>query len=106
MSGERDGEPPVLAVARSHQPIVCPISAMAGCYPLYGLQVQSDGRRESTMDALLVKVPEAAALLGVSRAKLYELIASGALPAVKVDGCRRVRTEDLVSYVNALHPTS
>ena len=41
----------------------------------------------------------------MSRAKLYELIASGALPAVTVDGCRRVRTEDLVSYVNALHPT-
>ena len=58
------------------------------------------------MEALLMKVPEAAALLGVSRAKLYELIASGALPAVKVDGCRRVRTEDLVSYVNALQPTS
>ena len=43
------------------------------------------------MDVLLMKVPEAAALLCVSRAKLYELIASGALPAVKVDGCRRVR---------------
>lgn len=35
------------------------------------------------MEALLLKVPEAAARLGVSRAKLYELIASGALPAVK-----------------------
>jgi len=58
------------------------------------------------MDVLLMKVPEAAALLGVSRAKLYELIASGALPAVKVDGCRWVRTQDLVSYVNALGPTS
>lgn len=58
------------------------------------------------MDVLLMKVPEAAALLCVSRAKLYELIASGALPAVKVDGCRRVRTEDLVSYVDGLRPTS
>ena len=58
------------------------------------------------MDILLMKVHEAAALLGVSRAKLYELIASGALPAVKVDGCRRVRTDDLVSYVNSLRPIS
>jgi excisionase family DNA binding protein len=58
------------------------------------------------MDVLLMKVPEAAAVLGVSRAKLYELIAAGALPAVKVDGCRRVRTEDLVSYVNSLSPTN
>jgi len=44
--------------------------------------------------------------LGISRAKLYELIASGALPSVKVDGCRRVRTEDLVAYVNGLSPSS
>jgi len=51
------------------------------------------------MDALLIKVPEAAARLGVSRAKLYELIASGALPAVKVDGCRRIRTGDLRAYI-------
>lgn len=42
------------------------------------------------MDALLIKVPEAAAQLGISRAKLYELIGSGALPTVKVGGCRRV----------------
>jgi excisionase family DNA binding protein len=52
------------------------------------------------MDALLIEVPEAAAQLGVSRAKLYELIASGALPAVKVDGCRRVRTEGLRAFVD------
>jgi excisionase family DNA binding protein len=54
------------------------------------------------MNALLIKIPEAAAQLGVSRAKLYELIASGALPAVKVDGCRRVRTDDLRAYVEGL----
>ena len=46
-------------------------------------------REDKTMDALLIKVPEAAAQLGISRAKLYEVIASGALRAVKVDGCRR-----------------
>jgi len=54
------------------------------------------------MEALLLKVPEAAVRLGVSRAKLYELIASGALPAVKIDGCRRVRTDDLHAYVERL----
>jgi len=54
------------------------------------------------MEALLIKIPEAAAQLGISRAKLYELIASGALPAVKVDGCRRVRTDDLRAYVAGL----
>ena len=54
------------------------------------------------MDALLIKVPEAAAQVGVSRAKLYELIASRALPAVKVDGCRRLRVDDLRAYVEGL----
>lgn len=54
------------------------------------------------MEALLLKVPEAAAQLGVSRAKLYELMASGALPSVKVDGCRRIRRDDLLDFVAAL----
>lgn len=62
-------------------------------------------RTEWNVDALLVKIPEAAAQLGVSRAKLYELIASGALPAVTVDGCRRVRTDDLRAYVEGLSST-
>ena len=35
----------------------------------------ADDAEEKDMDALLMKVPEAAAQLGVSRAKLYELIA-------------------------------
>lgn len=54
------------------------------------------------MDALLIKIPEVAARLRVSRAKVYELIASGTLPAVKVDGCRRVRTCDLEAFVSGL----
>jgi len=54
------------------------------------------------MEELLLRVPEAAARLGLSRAKLYELIASGALPAAKIDGCRRVRTDDLRAYVEGL----
>ena len=55
------------------------------------------------MDALLLKVPEAAAQLGISRAKLYGLITSGALPSVRVDGCRRIRRDDLLDFVASLH---
>ena len=54
------------------------------------------------MDTLLLKVPEAAAQLGISRAKLYELVAAGILPAVKIGGCRRLRSADLQDYVNRL----
>jgi len=59
-------------------------------------------KKENHMDALLIKVPEAA---GISRANLYELIGSGALPTVKVGGCRRVRTDDLRAYVDGLSPS-
>ena len=54
------------------------------------------------MDALLLKVPEAAAQLGISRAKVYELISSGALPSVRLDGCRRIRQDDLSAFVAGL----
>lgn len=54
------------------------------------------------MDNLLLRVPEVAASLGISRAKVYELLADGSLPSVKIGGCRRVRASDLIAYVNGL----
>ena len=58
-----------------------------------------DQSRGVDMEALLMKVPEVAAQLGMSRAKVYELMASGTLRSVRVDGCRRVRTDDLIAFV-------
>lgn len=55
------------------------------------------------MEVLLLKVPEAAAQLGISRAKLYELLSDGSLPSVRVDGCRRIRRDDLLAFVENLH---
>ena len=54
------------------------------------------------MERMLYRVPEVAVFLGVSRAKVYELVSSGALPSVRLDGCRRVRTQDLRDYVAGL----
>jgi excisionase family DNA binding protein len=54
------------------------------------------------MDNLLLKIPEVATSLGISRAKVYELMADGSLPSVKIDGCRRIRASDLVGYVDGL----
>ena len=54
------------------------------------------------MDTLLLRVPEAAAQLGISRAKLYELIADGSIRSVRVGGCRRIRASDLHDFVEAL----
>jgi excisionase family DNA binding protein len=53
------------------------------------------------MDNLLLKIPEVAENLGISRAKVYELMAAGDLPSVKIGGCRRVRAVDLVAYVES-----
>lgn len=57
------------------------------------------------MDPTLLKVREVAAWLGMSRAKVYELMSSGVLRSVRIDGCRRVRTEDLSDFVANLDDT-
>ncbi len=54
------------------------------------------------MDAMLLKVPDVVACLGVSRAKVYELMASGELPSVQVGGSRRIRASDLERFVTGL----
>ena len=58
------------------------------------------------MEDLLLRVPEVVDRLGVSRAKVYELIAAGRLRSVKIDGCRRVRSSDLQAYISSLPAAS
>ncbi|WP_328524349.1 helix-turn-helix domain-containing protein [Kribbella sp. NBC_00359] len=48
---------------------------------------------------LLYRVPEVAEALGVSRAKVYQLIQSGALRSIKIDSSRRVRQADLMEFI-------
>lgn len=48
---------------------------------------------------LLYRVPEVADALGISRAKVYQLIQSGALRSIKIDSSRRVRHADLMEFV-------
>lgn len=54
------------------------------------------------MSKLLLTVPEAAAALAISRSKLYELIASGLIRSVRIDGSRRVPVEELEAFVASL----
>jgi excisionase family DNA binding protein len=49
----------------------------------------------NTPEKLLLRVPEAAEALGCSRAKAYELIASGEIPSIKIAGLVRVPLEGL-----------
>lgn len=54
------------------------------------------------MNRLLFTVPEAAQALAISRSKLYELLASGALPSVRIDGSRRIPRDALNAYIDGL----
>jgi excisionase family DNA binding protein len=53
------------------------------------------------MDKILLRATEVAEALGLSRAKTYELMASGKLPTVKIDGARRVPRAALEAWVKA-----
>lgn len=57
------------------------------------------------MPALLT-LPEVARELGCGVTKVKKLVATGALPAVDFDGVRRVRRQDLDSFVAGLGPRS
>jgi excisionase family DNA binding protein len=54
------------------------------------------------MDKLLLTPVEAAERLGISRTKVYELMASGQLASVKIGKCRRVPATALTAFVDAL----
>ena len=47
----------------------------------------------------LVTIPVAANLLGVSRSKLYDLLAEGELPTVRIGRARRIAVADLEAFV-------
>lgn len=53
-------------------------------------------------DALAYRPNEAARVSGISRSRLYELIASGEIPAVKLGGCTLILRESLVAYLASL----
>ena len=51
---------------------------------------------------LLFTVKEFAAILQISRTKVYELIYAGSLHSVKIGTCRRIRRNDLDEFVQGL----
>ena len=53
-------------------------------------------------DRLLLRVGDVAVQLNVSRSKVYELMASGALRSVKIDRTRLIRDADLQEFVASL----
>lgn len=54
------------------------------------------------MDKLLLTPEEAAQALGIGRTKVYELIALGEIPSVKIGASRRIPAHGLQLYVSSL----
>jgi excisionase family DNA binding protein len=63
--------------------------------------MNSDGS-DQPVARFLYRISEAAVALGLSKAKVYELINSGAIEAVRIDGARRIRAADLEAFVASL----
>ena len=53
----------------------------------------------TTPDRLLLRVPEAAEVLGLGRTTVCRLIRQGRLRVVKIDGCTRISREELQAFV-------
>jgi excisionase family DNA binding protein len=52
-----------------------------------------------TTDKLMLRPVEVADAIGVSRSKVYELIAAGRIPSIKLAGCVRVPVDALKELI-------
>lgn len=59
-------------------------------------------RHDRVIDKMLLTPEEAAASLSVSRSRVYELIATGALESVRIGVSRRIPADALADYVAEL----
>jgi excisionase family DNA binding protein len=63
--------------------------------------VERGEEQEVVMEKLLLRPHEAAEVLGLGRSKVYEMIASGAIPSITIGKSRRVPLEALRAWVRA-----
>lgn len=54
------------------------------------------------MDKMLVTMSEAAAMLGIGRSKLYELVNTGAIESVRIGRVMRIPVSSLHAFVEHL----
>lgn len=52
------------------------------------------------MDRLLLRPTEAAEAIGIGRSKIYELLASGDLPSIRIGGSVRVPVDALRAWID------
>lgn len=61
---------------------------------------------KSPVAKLLLTPEEAAAVLGIGRTKVYELMLSNAIESVKIGASRRIPTDALDTFVAALRSST
>jgi excisionase family DNA binding protein len=55
--------------------------------------------QEGTPQRLLLRIPEVAETLGIGRTKIYEMIATGELPTIRVGRAVRISVNTLQKWV-------
>ena len=56
----------------------------------------------NTTTPLLYTLPEAAAVLRISRTKLYELLSANEIPSIHIGRSRKIPAADLHDYIDRL----
>lgn len=91
------------AIAAGLQPDLDPASTLViADWHFAGQEPGPSLPQMGSMTRLLLTVPEAAEALAISRSRLYELLASGAVASIRIDGSRRIPLTALEEYVSRL----
>jgi len=71
-------------------------------FPVYINLVLVDNHcmSENRVDRLLLRPAEAAEAIGIGRSKVYELLASGELPSIRIGGTVRVPVDALREWID------
>ena len=59
----------------------------------------SKDRKGGSREPWLLRVEEAAELLGISRSSVYNLISTEQLPSIRIAGCRRIPMDQLREWI-------
>jgi excisionase family DNA binding protein len=59
----------------------------------------TEDRQSAVVQPLLLRADEAAIVLGIGRTKVFEMMASGELPAIKIGRCIRVPKDRLEKWI-------
>lgn|GEM_PF-1951248 len=76
--------------------------------PARGASLNRAARREATQQKLVtplcLSVEESAAAIGIGRTRMWDLVRSGRIPAVRINHRVLIRMDDLERFIDSLAP--